>query len=135
MTPALIIQGASKVIDFVAIAFGAKERMRMIDSDGSVGHAEVEIGDSVVMISEATKDFPSMPGSIHLYVKDTDVNYQRALKAGGKSVREPADQFYGDRSAGVKDPGGNIWWISTHIEDVSQAEMKKRMKARAKQPR
>ncbi len=69
-----------------------------------------------------------MPGSIYLYVKDTDATYQRALKAGATSVMEPADQFYGDRNAGVKDPIGNMWWIATHIEDISPEEMKKREK-------
>lgn len=132
VTPALIVRGASKVLDFVALAFDGKERMRMTEPDGTVGHAEVEIGDSVVMVSEATREFPSMPGSIHLYLKDMDAHYKRALQVGGISVREPVDQFYGDRSAGVRDPAGNIWWISTHIEDVPPAEMEKRMKAQAR---
>lgn len=135
VTPALIVRGASKVLDFVTFAFAAKERIRMTNPDGTIGHAELEIGDSVIMVSDATKEFPPMLSSVHLYVNDTDATYKRALKAGGTSIREPANQFYGDRSAGVRDPIGNIWWISTHIEDVSQADMEKRMKAQAKAPR
>ena len=135
MTPYVIVHGTPKLIDFLTGAFGAKERMRVTNPDGSISHAEVEIGDSIVMMGEASREFPAMPGSIHLYVKDADANDQRALKAGAKSLREPADQPYGDRSAGIKDPVGNVWWISTHIEDVSLEEFEKRQKARAKQAR
>ncbi|MGH2789141.1 MAG: VOC family protein [Actinomycetota bacterium] len=125
VTPYLIVQGADKVIDFLKQAFAAEETVRMTAPDGSIGHAEVRIGDSAVMMGEAAGQSP-MPGSIHLYVEDCDAAYQRALEAGATSVREPADQFYGDRMAGVRDPVGNQWWIATHIEDVSESEMAKR---------
>ncbi len=100
--------------------------------DGKVSHAEVTIGDSVVMIAEAGGEWKPFSSWIHLYVPDTDTLYKRALRAGGTSVREPADQIYGDRSAGVKDPVGNTWWISTHIEDVSPEEMRRRQEAQRK---
>jgi PhnB protein len=98
-------------------------------------HAEVRLGDSVVMMGEAGKWWKPMPGTIHLYVNDTDAVYQRALQAGGTSLREPTDQFYSDRSAGVRDPVGNHWWIATHKEDVSSEEMEKRVQAFVKQHR
>ncbi len=92
-------------------------------------HAQVKIGDSFVMMGEPMGEFQPMPASIYLYVEDTDATYQRALEAGATSIMEPADQFYGDRNAGVKDPFGNLWWIGTHIEDVSPEEIEKRAKA------
>jgi len=104
----------------------------MRDPDGSVRHAEVRIGDSHVMMGEAGGEWTPMPAGIHLYVEDCDAIYRRALQAGGTSLREPADQFYGDRSAGIKDPCGNSWWIATHIEDVPPAEIERRAKAAAR---
>jgi uncharacterized glyoxalase superfamily protein PhnB len=85
------------------------------------------------MISEASDQHPAMPTMIHLYVPNVDAVYQRAVSAGGTSAMEPADQFYGDRSGGVKDPSGNHWHIATHIEDVPMAELKKRAEAMYKQ--
>jgi uncharacterized glyoxalase superfamily protein PhnB len=101
----------------------------MMRPDGSIGHAEVKIGDSIIMMSEPMGDMQPMPASIYLYVQETDAVYQRALQAGATSLTEPADQFYGDRSAGVKDPAGNQWWIATHKEDVPPEEMVKRARA------
>lgn len=132
VTPYLIVHGVPKLIDFLVAAFGAKERLRIDNTDGSVSHAELELGDSVIMMGEASAEWNPLPGSIHLYVDDTDALYARALKAGATSVREPADQLYGDRSAGVKDASGNYWWLATHVEDVSPEEMERRAKARAK---
>lgn len=126
VTPYLIVQGADKLLDFMKQVFAAEETVRMPRADGSVGHAEVRIGDSVVMMGEASEQFPSLPGSIHLYVDDCDATYGRALEAGATSVQEPANQFYGDRSAGVRDLAGNLWWIATHVEDVPEEEMAKR---------
>lgn len=126
VTPYLIVHGVDELLDFLREAFGAEERFRMARPDGSIEHAEVRIGDSVVMMGEASDRWPAMPGSIHLYVDDCDATYERALEAGATSVQEPADQFYGDRSGGVRDPVGNVWWIVTHVEDVSEEEMAKR---------
>jgi PhnB protein len=126
VTPYLIVDGADRLLEFVRDAFAGEDRFRMENEDGTIGHAEVRIGDSVVMLAEANEMWPAMPGVIHLYVTDCDAVYQRALAAGGTSVQEVADQFYGDRSGGVRDPTGNIWWITTHVEDVEPEELARR---------
>ena len=127
--PYLIAKGAGKLIDFMKEAFGATEKMRMGGPDGTIGHAEVQIGDSVVMLGDASDMFPASAATLLVYVDDCDAVYKRALVAGATSEREPEDQFYGDRSAGVKDALGNRWYIHTHIEDVSPEEMEKRAAA------
>jgi PhnB protein len=129
ITPYLIAQGVSKLIEFLKEAFDAKEIFRMANPDGTVAHAEVRIGDSVVMMGEAGGEHKAMPCSIHLYVNDMDTTYVRALEAGATSLREPKNEFYGDRSSGVKDQWGNHWWIVTHVEDVSREEMDRRVAA------
>ena len=129
VTPYLIVQGVAKLIDFLKLAFEAKETERMLGPDGKIMHAQVRIGDSIVMMGEPTGDFKPMPGSIYLYVNDTDAIYKRALEAGATSFMEPADQFYGDRNAGVKDPSGNIWFIATRKEDVPPEELTRRAEA------
>jgi uncharacterized glyoxalase superfamily protein PhnB len=101
----------------------------MHQPDGSIMHAEVRIGDSVVMLADAAPKDSTFPAMIHLYIEDTDAAYRRALDAGAISLREPADQFYGDRSGGVKDRFGNHWWLATHIEDVSPEELQRRAEA------
>src|SRR5687768_10550746 len=103
VTPYLIGQGAAKVLDFVKQTFDAQELMRMPGPNGTIGHAEFRIGDSHLMISDGGEQYPPMPCSLYVYVDNVDETYKRALKAGGVSVKEPADQFYGDRSASVKD--------------------------------
>jgi uncharacterized glyoxalase superfamily protein PhnB len=127
VTPYLVVDGATNVLDFVRQAFGAEEKFRMDTPDGKIGHAEVQIGDSIVMMGDAGAENPAMPAMIHLYVDDCDATYERALAAGATSEREPTDQFYGDRSAGVRDSAGNLWWIATHVEDVPEEEMAKRI--------
>lgn len=129
--PYLIVDGAAKLIDFVTQAFGAEERMRMPGPDGKIMHAEVQIGDSVIMLADANADFGAMPTTVLLYMEDVDAVYKKALAAGATSERGPEDMFYGDRSAGVRDAFGNRWWIHTHIEDVSPEEMGKRAAAMA----
>jgi PhnB protein len=133
VTPYLIVQGAGKLIDFLKQAFEAQENERLTRPDGTIGHAEVRIGDSIVMMSEASGEWKPTPGAMYLYVNDADATYKRALQAGATSTTEPTDQFYGDRSAGVKDPVGNQWWIATHKEDLSREELAKRAKAAMKQ--
>ena len=128
VTPFLHVAEAAKLIDFLQQAFAAKVVYRMDAPDGSVKHAEVKIGDSMVMIGQAPEG-QNMPSMLYLYVPDTDALYISAIAAGATSIREPADQFYGDRSGGVRDFCGNQWWIGTHIEDVSSEEMKRRMAA------
>lgn len=126
VTPVLTVHDAAKLIVFIKQAFDAKETYRLEGPKGSVVHATAKIGDSMVMVGEATNEWKPMPATVALYVEDVDAWYKRALQAGATSVREPSDQFYGDRSAGVKDFAGNHWWIHTHIEDVPPEEMKKR---------
>jgi PhnB protein len=130
VTPYLVVEGAASLLDFMKQAFGADERLRMDGPDGTINHAEVSIGGSVVMLGDAGE---AMPGFIYLYVDDCDATYERALAAGATSVREPSDQFYGDRNATVRDPVGNMWGIATHVEDVSDAEIAKRVEEMAAQ--
>ena len=129
VTPYLTVPQAPRQIDFLKQAFGAQEVERMALPDGRVMHAEVKIGDSIVMMGEANDKWPAMPACLYLYVDDVDATYARALKAGATTLQEPADQFYGDRCGGVKDASGNTWWIATRKEDVSPEELKKRHQA------
>jgi uncharacterized glyoxalase superfamily protein PhnB len=134
VTPYLVVRGAAKTIDFAKKAFGAESAFEpMKRPDGTIMHADLKIGNSHVMISEATEQHPPMQCMLHLYVPNVDAVFQRALAAGGKSEMDPADQFYGDRSGSVKDPSGNHWYIATHIEDVAAAELKKRAEAMFKE--
>lgn len=133
VTPYLAVAGAEKLLDFVKRAFGAKETSRSMRPDGTVWHATVRIGDSMVMLAEATEPWKPMPTSIYLYLNDVDGTFQKAIAAGGTSLMEPADQFYGDRVGGLQDPVGNMWWVATHIEDVPPEEMERRHQAAAKQ--
>jgi PhnB protein len=126
LTPYLNIKGAPRAIEFYKQAFGAKERVRMPGPDGSVMHAELEIGDSVLMLSEALRDAESR-SSIFCYVPDCDAVFASALAAGATTKMPLADQFWGDRFGSVIDPFGITWSIATHKEDVSPEEMRKRM--------
>jgi PhnB protein len=125
--PYIVVPGVAKLIDFAKQAFGATEVHVSKLPDGSVMHAEIKIGDSIIMMGDGgQKTFLAM---LHLYMEDVDAVYQRAIQAGGKSLREPTDQFYGDRSAAVEDSFGNQWWIATHVEDVAPEEIERRAKA------
>ena len=132
--PYLILNNAAAAIDFYIKAFGAKERMRM-EKDGRIGHAEIEIGDSCVMLADehpqigaySAAHYGGSPVSLMVYVTNCDAVYKQALSAGAKSEREPTDQFYGDRMAGVVDPFGYKWYLGTHIRDVSKEEMERHM--------
>jgi PhnB protein len=129
--PYLYFKNSAEAIAFYSKVFGAKERMRMPDKNGRIMHAEISIGDSCIMMADenpavgaySTEHFGGAPMSLMIYVDDCDTVYNGALEAGAKSLREPADQFYGDRMAGVADPFGFHWWIGTHIKDVSMEEM------------
>ena len=128
ITPYLIVEDAAGYLDFLATAFEAVERMRMTMPSGEIGHAEVEIGDSVVMVADATPpDFPATDAHIQLYVEDVDSTYVIAVKAGATAVADPEDQVYGDRIARILDPSGNRWSIATHIEDVDMGELAQQM--------
>ncbi len=129
VTPYITIQNVAKLIDFLTKVFGAEERERMTRPDGSIMHAEVRIGDSLIMMGEPQAGLQAMPCALYVYVPDTDAAYRCALDAGAVSLMEPADQFYGDRNAGVKDQLGNVWWIGTHQEDVAPDEIARRAEA------
>jgi PhnB protein len=137
-TPYMIVKDAAEAIEFYKKAFGATERFRHADADGKVRHAEIQIGDSPIMMTSETPDFPDWlgpqarggsPVHIYLYVEDADALFDRAVNAGAKELMPMKDQFYGDRSGGVTDPFGHVWYISTHIEDVSEEEMQRRAEA------
>lgn len=131
VTPYLVVDGAAAAIAFYQKAFGASERLRMNKPDGRIGHAEIQIGDSVVMLADEHPEIgafgPTHYGgasvSFVIYVADCDALYRRALSAGATSEREPADQLYGDRMAGVRDPFGFTWWLATRIKDVPAGEL------------
>jgi len=135
VTPYLFIKGAASAIDYYKSAFGAKERMRMPGPNNRVMHAELQIGDSIIMLADENPQMgatsPQTAGgssnSLHVYVEDVDAVTQKAVQAGAKLVRDIKDEFYGDRTSTISDPFGQIWSIATHIEDVSPQEMKKRM--------
>jgi PhnB protein len=137
ITPYLIVDGAPDAIDFYCSVLGASERMRMQGPDGRVGHAELELGDSIVMLADENpqmdirgpSSFGGTPVSLHVYVEDSDATFDRALKRGAKALREVEDQFYGDRSGQFEDPFGHRWNVATHVEDVPPDEMAKRAEA------
>ena len=138
ITPYLCIKGAADAIEFYRKAFGATEVMRMAQPDGRVGHAELQIGDSRVMLADEFPDMGfrgphSFGGSpVHLYVEDVDAVVNRSVAAGAKVVRPVQDQFYGDRSGTIADPYGHVWHVATHTEDLSMDELRRRAAAQHK---
>lgn len=130
ITPYLVVDDAARLIDFLKQAFQAVEMHCMQGPDGRVRHAEMRIGDSMLMLGEAQGASKPTPCMLYLYLDNCDAVYHQALKAGATSITEPADQFYGDRHGAVKDPCGNQWWIATHIEDVSPEEIAHRAASR-----
>jgi PhnB protein len=126
VTPFLTIDGASDAIEFYKKAFGATERLRMPGPEGKLMHAEITIGNSVVMLSDAMRR-PATQSAIHLYVEDCDATFAQALDAGATVTMPLMDMFWGDRYGQLSDPFGNLWSIATHKEDLSQEEMEKRM--------
>ena len=141
VTPYLAVDDAASALEFYHRAFGARERMRMPAPGGKVGHAEIEIGGSCVMLAD---EYPDMgfrnpkaiggtPVTLHLYVEDVDAVARQAVAAGARELRPVQDQFYGDRSGTVEDPFGHVWHIATHKEDLSPSELKRRAEAAMKQ--
>ncbi len=140
VTPYLIIDGAARALDFYKRAFDAKELMRIPSPGDKIGHAEIRIGDSVIMLADehpemdarSPSHYGGSPVSIMIYLEDVDKQFKQALAAGATEVRPLTDQFYGDRSGTIKDPFGHNWHLSTHKEDVSMEEMNRRMAAMKK---
>lgn len=136
VTPYLIVDGASAAIDFYKKAFGATELFRM-EHEGKIGHAEIKIGDSPIMLSDehpqigykGPKSMGGTPVSLMIYVDDVDTIYKRAIESGGVEVKALQDQFYGDRSGTLTDPFGHVWTVATHKEDVTPEEIEKRLAA------
>lgn len=139
VTPYLVMKNAAKAIDYYKQIFGASEMVRMDAGPGKIAHAEIKIGDSVVMLAD---EYPDMgftgpetiggsPVCLLIYVPDVDATFRRAVETGSKQVKPVENQFYGDRSGTLTDPFGHVWCIATHVEDVSPEEMKNRMAAMA----
>jgi PhnB protein len=137
VTPYLCVDGAAQAIDFYRDVFGMTERMRMPGEAGKIGHAELQLGDSIVMVAD---EFPELdfrsprsvggtPMTVHMYVDDVDRVVERAVQAGARVMREVRDEFYGDRTGQIEDPFGHRWSVATHVEDVSEEEMAKRIAA------
>ncbi|MBJ2293810.1 VOC family protein [Pseudomonas sp. MF5691] len=135
ITPYLGIDKAAEAIEFYQKAFDATVFMRLDMPDGKVGHAELRIGDSPIMLASPCDEMAfGSPGAhptsvgLHLYVKDVDAQYKQAIAAGGKAISEPKDQFYGDRSGTLRDPFGHVWFLATHIEELTEEQIHKRAK-------
>jgi len=127
VSPWIITKSTEKLIDFLKAAFNAKEEVRGYnEEDGTIGHAEVKIGNSTILMFDLKPEWPSLPSFIRLYVDNGDEVYKQALKAGATSMTKMTTHYWGDRIGRVLDPFGNIWWIQTHIEDVSPEEMELR---------
>ena len=139
VTPYLFVDGATAAIDYYESVLGAHERMRMSGPDGRVGHAELDIGDAMIMLADENPGMdvrgPRAIGgtatTLHVYVEDADAVFEKAIAAGAKSLRPVEDQFYGDRSGSFEDPFGHRWNVASHVEDVAPEEMKRRMAAMA----
>jgi PhnB protein len=137
VTPYLAVKGAVKALEFYKQAFGATETYKLMMPDGRVGHAEIRLGDSLIMLSDEFPEFGGKapdtlggtPVNLHLYVEDVDAFVKRALDAGATERKPVTDQFYGDRSGQLEDPFGHLWWVATHKEDVPPDEMQQRVEA------
>ena len=111
--PYLVVKKAEDFIDFIRKIFNAQEMIRSTDAQHRIQHSEIKIGDSTILLSEASADYPAQPGSMYVYVRDTDQTYYNALDSGAVSLMQPMDEDSGARGAGFKDPFGNTWWIAT----------------------
>lgn len=128
VTPFIMVNDAQKVLDFVKRAFDAEEVLVLRHKDGTIWNAQIRIGDGMVLLGDSMGQ-PSAPSTVYLYVPDCDCHYERGLGAGGTSIQEPTDQFYGDRNAGLTDPCGNVWWVATHKEALNQQAIEDRARA------
>lgn len=134
VTPYLVVRGGARALDYYSKAFGAQERFRMDGPNGTIGHAEIQIGDSIVMLADENPAFNASapekgkapPVQLMIYVEDVDATFKRAIEAGATEVQPVKDQFYGDRSGTITDPFGHCWTLATHVEDVAPEEMARR---------
>jgi PhnB protein len=126
VTPYLTVDDPAPVIEFLKKVLDAEEIFAMRDDKGNIGHAEVKVGSSILMLGKARDEWKSRPGNFYVYVEDCDAIYEKALAAGAISLSKPETQFYGDRHGGVTDSQGNNWWVATHVEDISPDDMKRR---------
>jgi len=126
LTPYLTVPDGEKMLSFLQEVFGAKMFERHNRPDGTLQHAELQLGDSKIMVGQANEKFTPRPQTIYVYLPDVDTTFQRAIAAGAKSLMPVANQFYGDRSGGFEDHAGNWWWVATHVEDVSKEEIARR---------
>jgi PhnB protein len=142
VTPYLIVKGAAEAIEFYKQAFGAILHLCLAQPGGKIGHAEIRIGDSIIMLADEVPEMGYLsphstggksPVGLALYVEDVDARFRQAIAAGGKETRPVQDQFYGDRSGTLTDPFGHVWTIATHIEDVPQDEIERRFAAMMQQ--
>ncbi len=129
VTPYFIVPDATAFLAFLKDGLGAAEVSLFRDPGGRVMHAQARLGDSMLEFGEANAQWPAMRLSLHVYVPDTDAAFRRAVAAGAKSIRDPRTEFYGERSAGIEDPAGNIWWLATRVENVSEEEIARRAAA------
>ena len=136
VTPYLIVKNAARAIDYYKNVFGATELMRMDGPDGKIGHAELKVGNSIIMLADenvamgnrSAESIGASPVSLYVYLPDVDKTFEKAVAGGAKILKPVEDQFYGDRSGFLRDPFGHLWGLATHKEDVSAQEMEKRMK-------
>jgi uncharacterized glyoxalase superfamily protein PhnB len=126
VSPWIVSRNTARLLDFMKKAFGAEELGRVPNGDGTIGHAEARIGDSVFLMFDAKNEWPDTPAFLRIYVTDADVVYRKALSAGATVVTEVTPLYFGDRVGRIRDPLGNIWWIQTHVEDVAPDELSTR---------
>ena|SRR5438093_588012 len=131
VTPYLIVEGVPRLIQFLKDTFDADVGESVKGPEGRIAHAELTIGDSLIMMADATPKYAPIASQLYVHVENVDMTFKRGLDTGASSVQEPADQFYGDRTAGFKDPTGNYWWIAQRMEEVSAEELERRLKARS----
>jgi PhnB protein len=132
LTSYVVVRGVAKFIDFLKEAFGGVERIRIPNEDGTLGHAEVWLGNRVLMMFDAKKDWPDTPSFLTLYVEDCDAAHQRALKAGAVEITKLGDFPFGFRASRIRDPFGNIWWLQSQVEKMNETEMMETMMERIK---
>ena len=132
VTPYLMVKGADRFIAFMSTVFDAKVTEQLMKADGKIGHTELRVGNSLIMLSEVPDGRTPTPIMLYIYVEDVDAAVERAVKAGGSVIAAPSNQFYGDRAGSVVEPSGNTLWIATHVEDISPEELQRRANARTR---